>query len=151
MKLFLSLLITLAVGGVAGFAPANAIDTWYLHLNKPSFNPPNWIFAPVWTLLYIMMGIALYLIWKLPKSPVRNRAMILFFIQLTLNFFWSLIFFNLHQTGLAFVEIVALWLAILLTMRAFAPLSKPSGWLLFPYLLWVSFASVLNFSIWQLN
>lgn len=151
MKLFYSLLITLAVGGIAGFATATAIGTWYAHLNKPSFNPPNFVFAPVWTMLYIFMGIALYLVWKLSASAVRNRAMVVFFVQLLLNFFWSLIFFNMHQTGWALIDIILLWLSILLTMRAFAPLSKTAGWLLFPYFLWVSFASVLNFSIWQLN
>lgn len=151
MKLFYSLLITLAVGGIAGFATATAIGTWYVYLNKPSFNPPNFVFAPVWTMLYIFMGIALYLVWKLPASAAKNRAMVVFFVQLLLNFFWSLIFFNMHQTGWALVDIILLWLSILLTMRAFAPLSKTAGWLLFPYFLWVSFASVLNYFIWHLN
>ena len=151
MKLFLSLTITLAVGGIAGFATATAIDTWYIYLNKPSFNPPNSLFAPVWTILYILMGIALFLVWKLPKSNLRNRAMTIFFIQLALNFLWSFIFFNMHQVGWALIDILLLWIAIILTMFAFAPLSKTACWLLLPYLLWVSFASVLNYSIWHLN
>ena len=151
MKLFLSLVITLAVGGIAGFATATAISTWYVHLNKPSFNPPNVVFAPVWAMLYIFMGIALYLVWKLPASTARNIAMRIFFVQLLLNFIWSIIFFNMHQLGWALIDIILLWLFIFLTMRTFVPLSKPAGWLLFPYFLWVSFASVLNFSIWQLN
>ena len=151
MKLFFSLIITLAVGGIAGFATATSIGTWYAQLNKPSFNPPNSLFAPVWTILYILMGIALYLIWKQPASAKRNAPMLLFFIQLFLNFLWSFIFFNMHQIGWALADIILLWIFILLTMRAFAPLSKAAGWLLFPYFLWVTFASVLNFSILQLN
>ncbi|MEP7318210.1 MAG: TspO/MBR family protein [Panacibacter sp.] len=151
MKLFLSLAITLTVGGIAGFATATAIDTWYIYLNKPSFNPPNSLFAPVWTILYILMGIALFLVWKLPKSNLRNRAITIFFVQLVLNFLWSFIFFNMHQVGWALIDILLLWIAIILTMFAFAPLSKTAFWLLSPYLLWVSFASVLNYSIWHLN
>lgn len=151
MKLFLSLLITLAVGGIAGFATATSIDTWYSFLNKPSFNPPNQLFAPVWTVLYIMMGIALYLIWKLPASAQRNTAMAVFFIQLLLNFLWSLIFFNMHRVGLALTDIVLLLLLIILTIIFFKPLSKTAAWLLLPYLLWVSFATVLNYAIWHLN
>ncbi len=151
MKLFVSLLTTLAVGGIAGFATATAIDTWYVHLNKPSFNPPNWLFAPVWTVLYIMMGIALYLIWKLPSSQKRNTAMVVFFIQLLLNFLWSLIFFNMHETGYALVDIVLLLSMILTTIFYFRPLSKTAALMLVPYSLWVSFATVLNYSIWYLN
>ncbi len=151
MKLFLSLLITLAVGGVAGFATASAIGTWYATLNKPYFNPPNWLFAPVWTLLYILMGIALYLIWRLPAAQVRKKAMMLFFAQLALNFAWSFIFFTFHQIGFAFVEIVLLWLVILITINQFAKLQKTAALLLLPYILWVSFAAVLNGSIWFLN
>ncbi len=151
MKLFFSLIITLAVGGIAGFSTATAIDTWYVYLNKPSFNPPNWIFAPVWTILYIMMGIALCLIWKLPASPKRNTAMVVFFIQLLLNFLWSLIFFNKHEIGYALIDIVLLLLMILITIFYFRPLSKSAALMLVPYLLWVSFATVLNYSIWFLN
>jgi tryptophan-rich sensory protein len=150
MKLFLSLLITLAVGGVAGFATASAIGTWYATLNKPFFNPPNWLFAPVWTLLYILMGIALYLVWRLP-AQLRKNAMILFFAQLALNFAWSFIFFTFHQIGIAFVEIVLLWLVILMTINQFAKLQKTAALLLVPYILWVSFAAVLNGSLWFLN
>jgi len=150
MKLFLSLLITLAVGGVAGFATASAIGTWYAALNKPLFNPPNWLFAPVWTLLYILMGIALYLVWRLP-AQVRKKALVLFFAQLALNFVWSFIFFAFHQIGVAFVEIVLLWLVILITINQFAKLQKAAALLFVPYILWVSFAAVLNGSIWFLN
>lgn len=151
MKLLLSLLITLAVGSIAGIATASSIGTWYAALNKPFFNPPNWIFAPVWTTLYIFMGIALFLIWRLPASPARNKALPIFYAQLALNFAWSFIFFNFHQTGAAFAEILLMWAAIVITIRHFYALQKAAAWLLVPYLLWVSFASVLNFSIWQLN
>ncbi|HNP22040.1 MAG TPA: tryptophan-rich sensory protein [Panacibacter sp.] len=150
-KLFLSLGITLLTGSVAGIATANAINTWYSSLNKPYFNPPNWLFAPVWTLLYVLMGIALYLVWKLPRSADRNRAITIFFVQLTLNFLWSFIFFSMQQTGWAFAEIVLLLIAILACIYFFEPLSKPATWLMLPYAAWVTFASVLNYSIWMLN
>ena len=151
MKLFFSLLITLAVGGFSGYATASNIDIWYAKINKPSFNPPNWIFGPVWTVLYILLGIALYLIWKLPASANRTAALAFFGIQLLLNFAWSFIFFNFHFVGWAFVEIVVMWFFILLTILQFSPLSKTAIWLMLPYLLWVSFAAVLNFAIWKLN
>ena len=151
MKLFFSLLITLAVGGIAGYYTASSIGTWYAGLNKPSFNPPNWIFGPVWTILYILMGIALYYVWSLPVSKSRNIALIIFFVQLALNFIWSIIFFNLHQMGWAFIDIILLLCFIAATMFLFNQLSKPAAWLLLPYLLWVSFALVLNFALWQLN
>ena len=150
-KLILALVITLSVGGIAGYATANAIGGWYATLLKPSFNPPNNIFAPVWTLLYIMMGIALYLIWKQPVSKKRNMAFLFFGIQLFLNFWWSILFFNYHQLGWAFVEIIAMWVFIIVTIFAFAPLSKTAAWLLVPYVSWVSFASILNYAIWRLN
>jgi len=150
-KLILALVITLSVGGIAGFATANAIGGWYATLIKPSFNPPNGIFAPVWTLLYIMMGIALYLIWKQPASKERNIALLFFAIQLFLNFWWSILFFNYHELGWAFVEIIAMWVFIIITIFSFAPLSKTAAWLLVPYVSWVSFASILNYAIWRLN
>ena len=151
MKLFFSLLITLAVGAIAGMATSASILNWYVHLNKPWFNPPNIIFGPVWTVLYILMGIALYLIWRLPVSAERNRAMLLFFVQLVLNFAWSFIFFSLHQIGWALVDIICLSISIIATIYSFFSLSKKAGWLLLPYIVWVIFATILNFSIWQLN
>lgn len=151
MKLFFSLLITLAVGAIAGMATASSILNWYVYLNKPWFNPPNWIFGPVWTVLYILMGIALYLIWRLPVSAERNRAMLLFFVQLLLNFAWSFIFFSFHQIGWALVNIICLGISIIATIYSFFLLSKKASWLLLPYIVWVSFATILNFSIWQLN
>ena len=116
IKLFLSLAITLFVGFVAGFATASSIGTWYAGLNKPFFNPPNWLFAPVWTILYILMGVAFYFVWKLPETSKRNVALFVFVIQLAFNGIWSLIFFNMHKIGWALADIVILWVMILVTM-----------------------------------
>jgi translocator protein len=152
MKLFISVGITLLVGGLGGFFTSSAVKGWYALANKPSFNPPNWIFAPVWTLLYLLMGIALYLVWKSDTAQgLKQMAIGLFAIQLVLNFFWSIIFFYAHQPGWAFVEIIVLWTMILLTILWFGKISPTAAWLLVPYISWVSFASVLNFSIWKLN
>ncbi len=152
MKFIISLLIPLAVGGISGFFTTKAIPGWYAQLNKPWFNPPNWLFSPVWTSLYVMMGIALWLVWKSDApQKLKRRAIYLFAAQLVLNFLWSLIFFNLHQIGWALVEIVAMWGMILLSIVAFAKINKAAAWLLVPYISWVSFATILNYSIWQLN
>lgn len=152
MKLLISILIPLLTGSIAGFFTTAGVNGWYSAAVKPSFNPPNWIFAPVWTALYILMGIALYLIWKSDaEKSVKQTALILFAVPLVLNFFWSFIFFSLQQTGWAFVEIIVMWLAILVTILWFVKISSTAAWLLVPYISWVSFASVLNFYIWKLN
>ena len=152
MKLFISIGITLLVGSLGGFFTSSAVKGWYALANKPSFNPPNWIFAPVWTFLYLLMGISLYLVWKSDAAKkLKQMALTFFTIQLVLNFFWSIIFFYAHQLGWAFVEIIALWAMILLTILWFGKISPTAAWLLVPYICWVSFASVLNYSIWNLN
>jgi benzodiazapine receptor len=151
MKLFYSLLITLGVGTVAGLATASSISSWYAYLLKPSFNPPNWLFGPVWTLLYILMGISLYLVWKQSPSRHRYNAMSVFFIQLFFNFCWSFIFFYFHDIGLALFDIILLWVFILLTIVFFAKHHKTAAALLIPYLAWVSFATILNAAIYQVN
>lgn len=152
MKLFISIAVPLLVGAIAGFFTSSGVNTWYAIANKPSFNPPNWLFAPVWTALYIMMGIALYLVWKSEtEKAVKQTAIILFGVQLLLNFFWSFIFFYAQQPGWAFIEILIMWLFILLTILWFRKISPVAAWLLVPYICWVSFASVLNFYIWKLN
>jgi translocator protein len=153
MKLFISILIPLLVGGISGYFTSSGVEGWYATANKPWFNPPNWIFAPVWTVLYVMMGIALYLVWRTEtiSSSVKQTAVILFVIQLTLNFFWSLIFFKMQQPGWAFAEIIVMWLAILFTILWFGKISSTAAWLLVPYICWVSFAAVLNYAIWKLN
>lgn len=142
----------MAIGGISGYFTSSEITTWYATLNKPSFNPPNWIFAPVWTTLYFLMGISWWLVLKSNvTSHLKNRATTYFVVQLVLNFFWSIIFFNLHQLGFALAEILLMWIFIVLTIISFYPISKTAAYLLFPYLLWVSFASILTFSIWTLN
>ena len=152
MKLFISILIPLLVGGIATFFTTSGVNGWYAMANKPSFNPPNWLFAPVWTALYIMMGIALFLVWKSEgDKAIKQTAFILFAVQLLLNFLWSFIFFYAKQPGWAFVDIMAMWIAILLTIIWFTKISTTASWLLVPYIFWVTFASLLNFYIWRHN
>jgi len=139
--------------GIAGqLATGPAIPTWYATLTRPPIAPPNWIFGPVWTLLYLSMGIAAGLVWNRGIGDNRVKfALTIFVIQLILNGLWSFLFFGWHSLHVAFIEIVILWVFILFTIIKFYALSKPAGLLLVPYLLWVSFASVLNFSFWWLN
>jgi len=150
VKLLIALAIPLLIGFSGSFFTVSEIGSWYQTIQKPSWNPPNWIFGPVWTTLYVLMGISLFLVWRSTASQ-KGVAIILFSIQLVLNFFWSFIFFKQHQTGFAFAEILALWLMILLTIFAFGSINKLAAWLLVPYISWVSFAAILNFTIWQLN
>ncbi len=146
------ILLPLFAGFLGSIATYPNIPTWYAALNKPSFNPPNWIFGPVWTTLYILMGWAAYLIsqkgWKNKEVKI---ALTIFIAQLALNILWSFIFFGQHLLLVAFIEIIILWLFILWTILKFYPLSKLAAWLLMPYILWVSFASFLNLSIWMIN
>ena len=152
LKLVVAVLLCQAAGILGSLATVPAIPGWYQGLAKPSFTPPNWLFGPAWITLYLLMGIALFLVWRQGLDrPGVKAALALFFIQLGLNALWSWLFFGWHQLGLAFAEIVLLWVAILLVMIKFFALSRASGWLLVPYLLWVTFASVLNFSLWRLN
>lgn len=124
---------------------------WYAALNKPAWNPPGWIFGPVWTALYAMMALAAWLVWQQGGFAVQRRPLGLFLLQLALNALWTPLFFGLHQPGLAFVGIILLWLAILATLLTFWRVSRAAAWLLVPYLAWVSFATVLNGTIWRLN
>jgi tryptophan-rich sensory protein len=124
---------------------------WYLALKKPSWNPPGWIFGPVWSALYTMMAVGAWLVWRRGGFAAQRRPLALFLTQLGLNAAWTPLFFGLHRPGLAFGEIVLLWLAIAATLAAFRPVSRAAAWLLIPYLLWVSFAAVLNFALWWLN
>ncbi len=151
-KLVISILIPLAVGSISSFFTMSSIPTWYNALTKPTLSPPNWVFAPVWTLLYILMGVSLYLIWKkgFGKKQVKT-AVYLFSIQLLLNFLWTFIFFGLKNMPFAFIEIVVLWFMILVTIIKFYKISRQSAYQLIPYILWVSFASYLNISIFLLN
>jgi tryptophan-rich sensory protein len=152
VRFALSVTVPLAVGVLSGVATARGVQDWYPTLVKPSFNPPAWVFGPVWTVLYIMMGLAAFLVWQkgLATDLVRT-ALALFILQLVLNGLWSILFFGLRAPGWAFVEIVFLLGAILLTLVSFWRVTVPAGILLVPYLAWVSFATVLNGSIWLLN
>ena len=131
---------------------ASSIPVWYENLLKPSFSPPNWLFGPVWTVLYLLMAVAGWLVWQQRgRNPTIALPLALFGIQLVLNTLWSVLFFGLQAPGTALVEIIVLWAAILATLLSFRQVSKGAGWLLVPYLAWVSFAAVLNFEIWRLN
>lgn len=144
-------LFILILGFFSGFLTANEIQTWYATIIKPSFNPPNYIFGPVWTLLYILMGISLTLIISQKPSVDRTKAITIFFIQFMVNLFWSIIFFKMHEIGWALVEILFMWLSIILMIIGFYRIQITAGLLQIPYLLWVSFASILNGSIYYLN
>ncbi len=144
------MIFPLLTGFVGSYFTLTSINTWYQALNKPFFNPPNFLFGPVWTILYILMGISLYLI-LISKSKKKDLAVKVFFVQLFLNLLWSFIFFGFQNPFLALLEIIALWFAIFVTIRLFLPISKTAGYLLIPYILWVSFALILNLSIVLLN
>ena len=143
----------LLVGFLSSMVTRESITTWYLTLVKPVFNPPNWLFGPVWTILYIMIGVSGGLVWsKLESNPEAvKKAFGFFVIQLALNALWSYLFFGLHNPLLAFIEIILLWFMIFETYNLFKKVDKIAAYLLLPYLAWVSFATVLNFSIWWLN
>ena len=145
------LVLCLGAGGLGAAATTPEIEGWYRTLSKPTWNPPNKVFGPVWTTLFILMAIAAWLVWKSAGFKAAAIPLTLFAVQLLLNVTWSWIFFGMHQPGWAFVEIVILWLAIVTTTVAFFRCSKIAGWLLVPYLVWVTFAAVLNFAIWRLN
>ena len=139
------------VAGVSGRWTAKEIPTWYRTLRRPAIAPPNWIFGPVWSLLYALMAIAAWLVSQTPSSRARSLALALFLLQLALNFAWSWIFFHLHRMGLALLENLALWATIVACICAFVPLSHIAAWLLVPYIAWVSFALLLNFEFWRNN
>jgi len=152
VKLVIGIAIPVAVGAVAGLFTRPEIDGWYQTINKPSWQPPNWVFGPVWTALYIMMGVALYLVWRSDApAKIKRAAIVLWAVQLVFNFFWSYIFFRQHQIDWALGEIIVLWFFILLTILAFAKINKTAAWLLVPYISWVTFASILTYTIYQLN
>ena len=151
-KLIIAVVVSELAGIIGSVFTTPSIAGWYATLTRPALNPPAWVFGPVWTTLFALMGIAAFLVWKkgLERRDVKI-ALGIFIGQLVLNTLWSIIFFGLHNPGAAFVEIIFLWLAILATIIAFAKISKLATWLLIPYILWVSFAAYLNFMIWMLN
>lgn len=139
-------------GIISGWISGSQPDTWYAALRKPSFNPPPSVFGPVWTLLYFLMGIAAGIVHtRVSYGRAKVRALGMFIIQLFLNFLWSVFFFGLHMPGLALADILLLLITIWITIRRFGGISKTAAWLMVPYLLWVAFATVLNFSIWRMN
>jgi translocator protein len=152
LKLGISIIACQLAGFIGSFFTVSSVSTWYITLNKPFFNPPSWLFGPVWISLYFLMGISLYLIWAQGIENKRSRvALYVFFAQLILNSLWSILFFGIRSPFLAFIEIMILWMAIILTIKNFYGISKAASYLLLPYVLWVSFAAILNFFIVYLN
>ncbi|MCW5898033.1 MAG: tryptophan-rich sensory protein [Flavobacteriales bacterium] len=151
-KVGIAIVVTLLLGSASGLVTAGAVEGWYMEIEKPSFNPPNSVFGPVWTVLYILMGFAAGLVWSNgTDDPQVRRGLLLYGLQLLLNVLWSLLFFGLKSPGLALVDITLLLLTIILCIRAFHPIDRWAAYLMMPYLLWVSFASVLNAAIHVLN
>jgi len=151
LKLSASLALPLGLGAVAGIITSDAIPGWYETLNRPSFNPPNWLFGPVWTTLYLLMGISLFLIWKQKRSKARNLAILVFLFQQALNFGWSFIFFYFNRIGFALIEICLLWSSIVIMLVLFYKIKPIAAYINIPYLLWVTFATLLNASYYLLN
>ena len=151
VSLLASVGLCLGAGLIGSLFTARSIGDWYGSLSKPAWTPPSWLFGPVWSALYVLMGIAAWLVWRQPGSGARTAALALFALQFALNAAWSAVFFGLRLPGWAFAEIVVLWAAILSSVIAFRLVSPLAACLLLPYLAWVSFASLLNFSIWRMN
>lgn len=152
LKFIISIIICQLAGVFGSIFTRPAIPIWYANLNKPSFTPPNWVFSPVWITLFALMGISAFLVWnKGINYQGVKKALTVFIVQLILNAFWSVVFFGLKSPLFGFLVIIILWIAILLTILNFFKVTKTAGLLLMPYILWVSFAAALNFSIWRLN
>ncbi|MFH1078205.1 MAG: TspO/MBR family protein [Patescibacteria group bacterium] len=152
IKLLVAIIVSEGAGIIGSIFTTPSIPTWYASLMKPALNPPSWVFAPVWTTLFALMGIAAFLVWRkgTERKDVR-AALSVFGIQLCLNTLWSILFFGLHDPFASLIEIAALWLAIISTIFVFHRISRTAAYLLVPYLLWVSFASYLNYALWALN
>lgn len=152
LMLILAILVCELAGVIGSFFTIPSIGSWYSKLIKPSFSPPNWLFGPVWTILYLLMGVSAYLVWEkgIKKKNVKN-SLAVFGVQLALNILWSIFFFGLHSPLYGLITIALLWVAIAVTLLKFYKISKTAGLLLVPYILWVSFAMVLNFYLWMLN
>ena len=138
-------------GFLGSFFTRNSIDSWYKLINKPFFNPPNWIFSPVWTILFIMIGVSFYLVWEKDFGKNKKQTLIVYGMQIGLNFLWSILFFGLRNPLLGLIEIIILWCTILFNILIFHKINKTAGYLLIPYILWVSFATILNLAIFILN
>lgn len=150
-KLIASFLLTVGLGTLSGLFTISEITTWYAALIKPSFNPPNFLFAPVWFMLYTLMAISFYLIWDNEPSPKRDKALALFIIQFVFNIMWSFIFFKQHEIFIAFLDIILMWLFIVFSIVLFYKITRKASLLLVPYIIWVSYATILNFAIWNFN
>jgi tryptophan-rich sensory protein len=151
LKLLGSLILPIGLGSIAGIITAKEISAWYAALNKPSFNPPGYLFGPVWSALYILMGVSMFLIWNTPKTKLRQKALTVFGVQLFFNFWWSILFFSFHTILLSLVDILLLWFLIIYMITLFKKIKPVAAYLQIPYLLWVTFATVLNICIWYLN
>ena len=151
IKLVVSLLLPLSLGSVAGMFSAGAEPAWYAALKSPSFSPPSWVFGPVWTVLYLLMGFSLFLIWNQKATNERNLAILAFLLQLILNFLWTFIFFYFKMIGFALVEIILLWFGIGIMLILFYRIKPVAAYINIPYLLWVTFAAVLNAGYYYLN
>ena len=149
-KIIICVILCVGLGAASGFSTADSINGWYQTIQKPSWNPPNWVFAPVWTLLYALMGISLALIWH-NRHVLKNAALAFFVVQFVLNLLWSYIFFGRQNMQLALMEIILMWIMIFLTIFYFYRIHKIAAWLMIPYLLWVSFATFLNYTLYTLN
>jgi len=151
ISLICSLGICFAGAGISGSQTAKEIPGWYRSLVRPSIAPPNWVFGPVWTLLYALMAMAAWRVWEAPPSQLRTLGLALYLVQLTLNFAWSQIFFRYHALGAALAEVAILWIAIGATTLVFSRVVASAAWMMAPYWTWVSFASILNAAFWLLN
>ncbi|MEX1189057.1 MAG: TspO/MBR family protein [Bacteroidia bacterium] len=151
IKLLLLILLPLAVGAISGYFSVSAIGSWYMQLNRPTWNPPSWLFGPVWTTLYLIMGYSSFRIAEKEKNKERYNALLIYGIQLFFNFWWSILFFGFHLIGTALIEIIILWILIVLMIAKFRKIDSLAAYLNIPYLLWVSFATVLTATIYSLN
>ncbi len=151
LKLLVSLILPVGLGLLAGLFTAKAIPEWFDTLAKPPFNPPSYLFGPVWTALYILMGISMFLVWNTPKTELRQKALTVFGVQLFFNFWWSILFFSFHTIFLSVIDILVMWFLIIYMILLFKKIKPMAAYLQIPYLLWVTFATVLNISIWYLN
>lgn len=151
LKCIIAILICELVGNIGTFFTLPNIPTWYAHLTKPPLTPPNVVFGPVWTTLFVLMGVSLFLLWEAKHSKEHRQALDLFFVQMVLNVLWSVLFFGTHQLSAAVFEVVVFWFAILGTIVASFRVSKAASWVLVPYLVWVAFASYLTVGVWLLN
>jgi len=152
VKLAASILICLTAGLIGAVFTIDSVQTWYKTIEKPSYSPPNWVFGPVWTILYVLMGVSAYLIWVkgLEKKEVRT-ALMFFALQLILNALWSILFFGMRNPFYGLIEIVFLWAAIAITIQKFYKISRTAAYLQIPYICWVSYAAFLNYGIWRMN